>query len=429
MRKAAKIAAMAAVSLAAATSRGAVVGNRLYVVQVGDGTAGAYDGTYKTGAVTIRSYDLTTGAAASSTALSGVSLTTRDDDADGHLNLSGNGQYLLLGADAVAAGAPYPNTGTSAATSSTTAPRAVVRVDGSGSQLTVPLAGTYAAQTINAVVSVDGQSFWTVGANDAALSGGLRYVPTTSSTTTVNVSGTQAGTKGDAYRGARLIGGQLFVNTTSTGPTFPNRGSYVMSIGGGLPVASANTPATATPVITNHEGSTTDFFGNADGDGKGKLHPKTDAVYLDLNNDGNYDLAYSTGGKDDLEKWARVGSNWVREDVVYLTSGAGNNEINALDYTYDAATGAVTLFLANDFGIFRLADAGAYDAGIASPLVSALDSDNPAVRYISSGSLFVGVDANMEFRGLAAVPAAVPEPAGLALAIAAGAVALARRRR
>lgn len=391
----------------------------LVMVRVGDGTGTVpFDSNNFAQPISLDVYNAFTGGLIGTHALpSGAAdpnrivMTARNDDHDGHLNLSSNGQYLTLGGYRAAPGATYAST--VGATSATT-PRVVARVDSSWNiDTTTGLTNAYDGLTITAVVSDTGQRFWTAGGGTSAGTGGLRYVPLVGSTQSINVSQNLSGSTADSMRSARMVNGQVYISTASQG-SYVNRGTYIMKIGGGLPIAAVNTASTATPVIINKEGSLTDFSGNPDPDGKGKLHPKSDVLFLDIDLNGTLDTAYSTGGKEEMEKWTFNGSAWLRSDVMYLSSGA---EINALDYM--RVGGTVDLFISTDLGVYRLLDTGGIGT-IVSGQVQAPDFENK--RYFTD-SYFITAGANTQFRGVAVVP----EPIELAV-MAIVLLGLSRRR-
>lgn len=404
----------AVVTACASMAQGAFAPNSIAVVQVGNG-AQVFGASNPAQNLFIVQYDINTGAQIGSVALNGVALDSKNDDADGHLNRTGNGQYLTLGAYATTEGSAYPVTAN--------VPRAIVRVDGNGNVATASFSGIYAGQTINAVASTDGNSFFAAGSGpDSNSAGGLLYMPSLASATPVNVSQTQSGSKADSYRNARIISGQLYINTAAQG-SFVNRGSYIMTLNNSLPAAAVNTASVANPVIVNTEGSLTDANGNVSPDATGKLYPKTDVAYLDTNNDGTFDRAYSTGGKEDLEKWTLSAGKWIRTDTIDappVTVQGQNNEINAIDYNVSAS--GVQLFLSNDFGIWKFTDTGG-SGGFASPDITAATDSN--VRHYLTTSYFVAPGVNEQFRGIAVL---VPEPAALGLMAVVGAMALRRRR-
>jgi hypothetical protein len=412
------IAALAGVALAAHSASASFTPGSVVVLRVGDGSV-AFDSNYLAQPIYLDEYSTGGGALAShavpSSGAGAALLTSRNDDHDGHLNLSDNGQFLTFGAYRTTSGGSYAVSAASASV-----PRVLGMVDSNWSiNTSTALTDAYNGATINAVATDDGSRFWTAGNSgntSAPTSGGLRYVSSLGATASVNVSQTQAvggSLAPDAMRNARINNGQLYINTASQG-SFTNRGVYKTSTA--LPAFATNTPVPVTGVITNREGQSTDANGNADPDTKGKLHPKSDAVFVDLSSDGVYDVAYSTGGKDELEKWSFSTGAWLRSDLLYLPSG---EEINALGYYLDGAE--INVFASTDGGLYRFDDSGAA-AGIVSPTVAEPNFENK--RYLTS-AYFIQADAGTQFRGFAVI---VPEPTSVVFALIALPSCVRRRR-
>jgi hypothetical protein len=387
----------------------------LVVVKVGDGTSAVpFDSNNLAQSVSLDVFNASSAASVESHALpsSGVgafALSAKNDDHDGHLNLSAGNGYLTLGGYRALPGSAYP-----VLQSPTAVPRVVARVDSNwNADTSTAITDAYDHVTITAVATTDGQHFWTggdgaytVGATSVlTTTGGIRYVNGLGASTTTNLSQTQTTTatlKPDGVRNLRIVDGQLQFNTASQG-SFTNRGVYRTT--DALPTSG---PQTAIGIITNHEGFATDFFGNSDPDTKGKFHPKSDSYFLDSDGNGAADLCYSTGGKAELEKWSLVGTSWLRTGLLSLFNSS--EEINALAAT-TGPTG-VTLFAATDAGVYKLFDTGGYNGTIVSDTTF-------------GANYFITAPANTQFRGLAII---VPEPTSM-LAIFASVMAASRRRR
>jgi hypothetical protein len=413
--RSALLAAAIGVGRVASSSHASFDPGTLVVVKVGDG-AGAvpFDANNFAQSVSLDVFNATSSASVGSHALpssgaAAFALSAKNDDADGHLNLSAGNGYLTLGGYRSTPGSAY-----SVLQSPMAIPRVVARIDPNwNTDTSTALTDAYDHVTITAVATTDGQHFWTGGDGSYTVNnvvtptttGGIRYVASLGASTTINLSQTQTTTatlKPDGVRNLRIVNGQLEFNTASQG-SFTNRGVYRTT--NALPTSG---PQTAIGIITNHEGSATDFVGNVDPDTKGKLHPKTDSYFLDTDGNGAFDLCYSTGGKADLAKWSLVGNQWLRTGSTSLFNTS--EEINALAGTSDAT--GVTLFAATDAGIYKLFDTGGYNGAIVSGTTF-------------GSNYFISAPANTQFRGLAIV---VPEPMS-ALALFAGAMSVITRRR
>ncbi len=394
-------------------SRAAFNGNNIAVLRLGDGRASVDESAQM---LFLDEYDMVTGNWVSSCAIPSVgsaalTLSGRGEH-DGHLTLSSNGQYLLLGGYRADAGAANP-----VPQSSSVVNRVIGRVDSSWNvDTSTALSDAYDRTDITAVVSDDGLRFWTVGdgkyenLSDFAngfktptTTGGLRYVSGPGASTSVNLSHVQSisyddtgkvqGLWPDSIRSARIVDEQLYIATPAY-ESFVNRGAYRTE--DPLPVSGVDTPQNMIPVITNTEGT--------GADPKGKFVPKSDMVLLDLDPCvPGVDTAYTTGGKDDYEKWSLVGDIWIKHSTRLLPSG---QEINAFDVLVDGTT--VTLFAATDQGIYRLVDTAGYNADFSSTF--------GATPFIEAGF-------NTEFRGIAVLP----EPCSLILVSLSGLVLLRRR--
>ncbi|MCB9849893.1 MAG: PEP-CTERM sorting domain-containing protein [Phycisphaerales bacterium] len=401
------------VTLAAGSARAAFSKN-IVVVRLGDGSAAVNDTAQQ---VYLDEYSLDTGALVMSHPLpasgAGAFTLSGRGEHDGHLNLSGNGQYLTLGGYRADAGASNP-----VLESSATVNRVIARVDMNWSADTsTALSDAYERTDITGVVSDDGQRFWTVGDGKyvdlvngdvdydfkvPTTSGGLRYVNQVGATGSVNLSQTQTVPTDlandawpDSIRSARIVDDQLYINTPAW-ESFGNRGAYATS--DPLPKAAVDTPTTMIEVITNMEGQ--------GADPKGKLYPKSDVIFLDLDATvPGVDTAYSTGGKADYEKWSLVNDEWVKLTDAVLDDD--NQEINAFDVILEGDL--VTLFAATDQGVYKLTD----DTGYNQPLTSFFSAP------------FFLAEFQTEFRGIAIIP----EPASIVmLALCGAGIALRRRR-
>lgn len=384
--------------------------NSLVVVRLSDGSAAVTDAAQS---IFLDEYDVFTGARVASHEVpsagdAALTLSGRGEH-DGHLNLSSDGRYLLLAGYRAEAGASNPV--------ASNALRTIGRVDANWNvdATTTLEAGAYNQTYITTVVSDNGERFWTVGdgkytnyddvANNfltPTTTGGLRYVSSLGATSSVNLSHVQTITTNetgkvvgqwpDSIRNARIVDRQLYI-TTPAYESFGNRGAYATV--DPLPIATIDTPQALVGVINNVEGQGSDP--------KGKFVPKSDLVLLDLDDTvPGVDTAYTTGGKNDYEKWSLVNGTWTLHSARSLASG---QEINAFDAM--VVGDEVTLFASTDQGIYRLVDSAGYNADFGG---------------LFGTSPFIAAGSSTEFRGIALVP----EPTTMALF---GLMLLARMRR
>ncbi|HSI37196.1 MAG: PEP-CTERM sorting domain-containing protein [Phycisphaerae bacterium] len=392
------VAAVAAMWAGAAEA--AFTHGNLYIVQVGTAGGTLSDAAQPVSLVEFNPAGVQVGAAHAlpSTGASTALTLSGAGSHDGHLNFSTNGQYLLLGGYRANAGAANPVIGTSAG-----ANRVIGRIDSTwAADTTTALNDAYDQTEMTAVVSDTGSRFWTAGSGSyvsglnslPTTTGGLRYVGAVGATSSVNVSRTQA-TGGanapDSLRGAKLIDGQIYVNTAAKESFDNKRGIF-----------------TTTPALpTSGAAAVADFVVNADGnpaDSTGKFAPKTDFVLFDLNPSvPGFDVAYGTGGKLDYEKWSLVGGQWTRATNKSIASG----EIQAMDGMLDAS-GNVVLYATTATAVYKLTDTAGYGNDFSTTFAQ-----------------IYAAPAGTEFRGLAV---AVPEP-GMVGAIAVAGVGMMMRRR
>ena len=141
---------------------------------------------------------------------------------EGALNLSANGQYLILaGYDAV------PGVSGVASASAATVPREVARVDGAGNvdTTTVLPSGAFSGNNVRGATSDDGTRFWVTGAGGNPR--GIVYAPLGNGAAAVAVASNVTNARVPV-----ISGGQLYLSTNNNTPA----GLY--KVGTGLPTTA-----------------------------------------------------------------------------------------------------------------------------------------------------------------------------------------------
>ena len=141
---------------------------------------------------------------------------------EGALNLSANGQYLILaGYDAV------PGVSGVASASAATVPREVARVDGAGNvdTTTVLPSGAFSGNNVRGATSDDGTRFWVTGAGGNPR--GIVYAPLGNGAAAVAVASNVTNARVPV-----IAGGQLYLSTNNNTPA----GLY--KVGTGLPTTA-----------------------------------------------------------------------------------------------------------------------------------------------------------------------------------------------
>jgi hypothetical protein len=290
----------------------------------------------------------TFGTTPTSHAISGLTLPGLNDH-DGMLHMSTNGSSLVFGGYEAAVGTP--------SVIASGATRAIGVVNSSWN-LTTAAISDYTGVALRSVVSTDGQHFWTGG--DQGTDGGQYYVDASGNTVTQTLI-----TANDA-RSNRIVDGQLWGFSSSNAGT---------TIGAGLPTTAATaTLAMNSPFV------------------------KSDAIFLDSNNDGTSDVAYSTDGKNLIGKWNLENNVWTLTGQWSGSKSAINN-INSLEAFF--FNGKVELLAATQTGqLFQFTDANG----------SSPNFDSAFLNNTSPSPFLTVNDAS--FRGMAIT---VPEPTTITL--------------
>ncbi len=306
--------------------------------------------------------------------------------AEGGLQLSSNGQYLVLGGYDASVGTAA-GTGAGLLNNAGT-PRVVARIDSSGAIDTSTVYGNGefsggAGTGLRGVYSADGSSFYGVGNGTGTLpatSGGIRRVAfgtvTSAGFPSTLISPGASGTGTANVRRAIAFNGQLFASTNSSPFTGVN------SVGTGVPVTSGN----AQTNLFGTGGSSYDFF-----------FASTTVAYL------TDTRAIANGGG--LQRWNFDGSAWTLAYTINLG--------------LEPTTGLSGLTGMN------LPGGGVYLAGVSADgrrLVTTTDNLSNVSASVSFSVLATAPD-NTFFRGVA-----IPAP-GAAVAMVLGSLVASRRRR
>jgi len=238
---------------------------------------------------------------------------------EGALNLSANGQYLVLaGYNAVV------GTASIASSTAATAPRGVATVDASGNYILAATTSTsFSANNIRSGTSDGSGNFWAAGANGGTIYYNTATTAITNSATSVN------------NRIIQDIGGNLYFSTGS-GST---RGIYEIS---GTPTTTGNT---AVSLINNGaSASPYDFAFNAN---------------LTLAYVADSDAFTTSSGIGGVEKWQYNGSAWIFDYSISL----GTNGATGLAVNFSGANPTIYATSADGTSLFDVVDTGATASG------------------------------------------------------------------
>jgi hypothetical protein len=302
---------------------------------------------------------------------------------EGHLTLSGNGQYFVM--------AGYNCSATVACTNNTTATggttnteRVVGRMDFNGNiDTSTALIDAMSAQSVRTAYSTDGMNFWVAGngGNNATVNSvanvpttGVRYAQFgvntggTTTSTQLNTTGLNANS-----RYVLAFGGNLYVSSGNTSsPAALNRGVDIMS--GGIATTTGQTvsslpgfpPGTQGTPASNPQPDDFWFFND-------------NTIYLaDNRSDGN-------GG---IQKWTQSGGTWSLQytlamGMTSLVTPANRVGVHGLTGMIDGSGQAVLFGTTFDAGgnknqFFSVTDTGA----AASVNFLATSATNTAFRGI-----------------------------------------------
>jgi hypothetical protein len=324
---------------------------------------------YTTSGTLVGSMNVSSAAIADSTQLTASGTATSEGQ------ITFNGQYIALTGYTGSI-----STSGITGTSSTADPRIVATVGMNGAFSFSSLGTTpYSGNNIRGAYASGSSSIWAVGAGS-----GTNGVWFTSGSAPVNlITG--------GIRAINAFNNQLFIDT----------GTAIQSVGSGLPTSGTQT-ATTLATLTG-SGATGNAFIMFDL-GAGPTQFGENTLYV-------ANSASSSANTTAIEKFSYTGTSWVNTGDISI-GGIGNSTVGALGLTGETIAGSVVLYGTSSNGgngtIFDFTDSTGYDGTV---------SGTAATLAIA------GTD--QAFRGIVVVP----EPASLAIAFGAGALALVAWRR
>jgi hypothetical protein len=227
----------------------------------------------------------------------------------------------------------------------------------------------YNSASFRAVTTNDGSSFYLSGLGTNG-SGGVRYVPNTTTTTSISLNSVA----GDiSTRQIQVSNGNLFVSAGVSPP-----GSGVYQVGAGLPTSGAPALSSSAPPVDQYH----NFYFTRLGTGPTWNPTGT--------GDTGYDTVYTTDTLA-LRKFCFVNNAWVACGSVPSRSGG---QFYGLAGATNGST--VNLYATTETELYLKQDTGGFD------VVMSFDIAGPLTHVDQSGNLF---------RGIAFVP--VPEPTTL----------------
>jgi hypothetical protein len=319
-----------------------------------------------------------------------------DDQHQGVLSLSTNGQYLTFAgyqvaagsSDAnIAAGADQPVIGMIGNSASSLTTNTVVNSYGVGSS------NPY----IRGAVTNDGNEFYTFGkyaTNGGTSNGGLAYVSGTGTTaTTTTIEGFAD------WRDIVIANGQLYGGTGSS--SVGNHGPYQISTG---------EPTTNLGNSLSNNAQLGSYPGGQSASGLAILNLPGDA-----NTQNGLNVLYTIGDQSTagIVKYYWNGTTWINQTNVSLNATDVLNPTGLVAVQDPTNPNWVDITVTGTNGIYTYVDQSGYNGAI------------PANAF----SIIATPSANEAFYGVALAPTATPEPASLAVLGLGAATLIARRRR
>ncbi len=313
------------------------------VVRVGDGSGLL---TNASTAVFIDEYDPSTNSLVQSIALPTAdsapqhALTMSGSaSSEGALNLSTNGQYLLLAGYDTA-----PGLAGVSGTASTTVARTVGEIGVNGTiDTTTALTDFASGNNVRSATSTDGANVWLAGADSTT--GGVRYINGLGGTTSTNLTGSLL----KNVRDVQIYNGALYLTSDKT--------SQVISTFGNLPTSG-------TPTITGLSGTDLAVGGNSATNsfffarlGVGATDNGFDTLYI-ADSSGT-----TTGATPGITKYSYDGANWVN-------TGSIGGTTKYFGLTGKVVGGNVQLYTTTQTGIFSINDTSGYGGTLTAAITS-----------------------------------------------------------
>jgi len=273
---------------------------------------------------------------------SNQTLTASGTQAEGFLNLSADGHYLLLTGYDAAVG-----TAAVAGTTGSTVNRVIGRVDASGAVDTTTAITSFSTGNIRSVASTDGSTYWAVGSNSGVVTG------TIGSSTATPVATTQSGgTAATNLRAVDIFDGQLYVSAQT--------GSLRLgTVGTGTPTASGQVIANL-PGFPTSTGSYYQFY------------------FADLTATvAGVDTVYVADDGGSIQKYSLVSGLWSSNGSVTASGARG--------LTGSTVNTTVNLFATSASSLFKIIDTSGYNGTFTGTSVS-------TIATAAANTAFRGID-------------------------------------
>ena len=357
----------------------------LVVLRVGDGTNPDTTSTTTQEAVYLDEYTTAGGYVGTINVPStGGSALTLPGDGDnqhqGLLSLSGNGQYMTFAGYQVSLGSADAN-----AAGGNDQPVIGILNLATGALTTNTVVNSYGPGSSNPYIrgaySIDGTSFWTFGkfaSSGATSNGGLAYVTGTGTTaTTTTVEGFAD------WRDVTVANGQLYGGTGSS--SVGNHAPYQISTG--LPTTNLGNSLTNNTQLGNYPGGQS-------ASALALLHVPDDA-----NSQNGLNVMYTIGDQATagIVKYFFDGTAWENQTDVSLNATDVVNPTGLVAVADPSNPAWVDITVTGQNGIYTYVDETGFNGAI------------PANAF----TLAAAAPANEQFRGVAIVP--VPEPTSIGL--------------